>query len=123
MVPSPQPTRAAKVTEGSSVLKCQAQQEPVQGSSLPLSHDLCPEGGGVEGAQLSILGTWGFTSVALPLPPLEAFRPLCLSDLPAGLRTHLAPTGAPLSTPTKPLFTSGLGQLQSPQHGRFWPHF
>lgn len=35
----------------------------------------------MEGAQLSIYGTWGFTSVALPLPPLEDFRPVCLSDL------------------------------------------
>lgn len=101
VVPSPQPIRAAKVTERHQVLKCLAQQEPDQGSPLPPSHDLCPGGGGVEGAQLSILGSWGFPSMALPLPPSEAFRPGVLLYIHTGLRTHLPPAAPLPPTPEK----------------------
>lgn len=101
IVPSPQPIRAAKVTEGHQVLKCLAQQEPDQGSPLPPSHDLCPGGGGAEGAQLSILGSWGFPSMALPLPPSEAFRPGVLLYIHTGPRTHLPPVAPLPPTPQK----------------------
>lgn len=83
----------------------------------------------MEGAQLCILGTWEFTTVALPLLLTEAFRPVlprppCWSQV-RGTSLRTWSHGASPSPLPRILFLtggSGLGQLESPQLGGCWLH-